>query len=135
MKNTDFINELNTRALDLRAKSPQLRYGQALMNVLSEMDLDLYHKVSAKDAVDPFFSDAKITAFFAFLSIDDIIWTLADHYLFTVTFCDLMQRFVITSNIPKFDANFHWTSDETTERFLDGIREFFSELGVMWTTR
>ena len=48
------------KAEEYRAKHPQLRAGQALVNALFEFDEDLYHAIKATDA-DPFYDDKKIT--------------------------------------------------------------------------
>jgi len=45
------------------AKKNSFRTGQIMMNVLSDMDKNLYSEITTKGDCDPFYSDSKIPSF------------------------------------------------------------------------
>lgn len=50
-------------AAKLRRESPDLRYGQALMNALATLDPALHSEISGSD-LDPFYDDKRIGRFY-----------------------------------------------------------------------
>lgn len=125
-----FIQELAERAqFAVDAGAGRWRMGQSLMNVLVDLDLDLYRKISDMPAVDPFFDDAKIPAFIAYLHIDEIIWVLADRYSFLSRFDEDAHRFVIESNVDGLHNNFFWASDQTLVDFFKTLADYLELIG------
>jgi hypothetical protein len=45
-----------------------IRFGQALMIMLGERDIQLYREVTRNDQCDPFYCDSKIAAFLKFIT-------------------------------------------------------------------
>ena len=66
MLTSDQINELVIKADILQKENPSLRKGQALMNILAEMDMPLYESVTGTEA-DCFYNDKLIPKFFEYL--------------------------------------------------------------------
>lgn len=66
---------------------PHARRGQTYMNILWEMDIDLYRQVTASEQLDCFYSDSKIPTFLAWLDIDRLVLDVAAKYEFQVEFC------------------------------------------------
>jgi hypothetical protein len=61
--------ELIDKAARAKTQDPSLRYGQALMNVLSKSDKEMYDAITGTD-FDPFHLDARLGRFYvAFLEL------------------------------------------------------------------
>lgn len=120
-----FIQELFDRTqFAMTAGNGRYRMGQSLMNVLAEMDLELCRKISDIPAIDPFYDDTKISAFIAYLHIDEVIWALVKRYGFLAKFDEDEHTFVITSNVEGLSNNFFWTSNESLGDFFKSLADF-----------
>lgn len=58
----DLLNRVKAKAKQLKAETPTLREGQALMNALSELDEQVYELVLNTDA-DCFYNSTKVPTF------------------------------------------------------------------------
>lgn len=59
--------EVSALALHMKDENPNLRMGQALMNALHEVDVQMYSAISQTDA-DCFYVDDKIEVFYKAIS-------------------------------------------------------------------
>lgn len=64
---TEDITTLNQKAISAKHVHPQLRMGQALMNVLYEMDRNAYCHIMNTSS-DPFYNDSKLEEFYTTLT-------------------------------------------------------------------
>jgi hypothetical protein len=122
------LKELHERVIVKLREHPTSRRGQAYMNCLCEMDINLYRQVSASEKLDCFYSDSKIPTFLAWLDIDRLVLDVAAKYEFQVEFCAIGNHWVIRHS--ELNCELFWSSRTSIDTFWYELRNHFQEIGA-----
>jgi hypothetical protein len=62
--------------------------------------------------------------------LDSTIKDVANAYGFTISFCDVLEKIIITSRKANFRYDeFYWDSTESKEDFFDELKNYFIRQG------